>query len=674
MSTFKVIEFTSQIPTLFPGQTGSRKAAQQYEAFYSNLKTRDILKLAGDSHNYQRKLIQLMSIFLFCQGLVLAIAQVYLEEPEFLCKTGNGLERCPKVQACQTEYQLQNSLTHLTSVYRLECSQNWIILHLSSLLFALSGVVAVGFVLVADLLGRKNAFFVDLSVQIVLGIFIINGNMFWAAVVLLVILMGSNLATLVHAFLLLNESIGGKLRVISLGIGFVAIALSRGFVITLLYAVSDVKITFVVILSALSLSFLCLPFITESPFFVKNHWKLKDVYTFFVNMLERNSVGDEFTIKKKHLFNYLFNVSWKSNVLEFEKQFAREQPEQKKESTFQSIVEDEFEIDGNMSLMSFRSFALSTLDQKEMTFSNTRFQSDQDLPNQVVQVKSDPQIAQFPDLPDVANSNQNDEDANRDSLIIEEQEKQESLLIEDQPKVLSKRDQNLISFIENMRVSKILRRYSQVNRGKVNHQVSYMYLLSNYHMKGFLAILFLSLSTTMTVWLCSSSEILFTPDSYYGNLFLNFFTEIFCGGLCILILLFVPRRAILIVSQWGFLHVGLVMVVFAYLFGLSPENYFCLLILKPLIYTLFIVIRFLGFAATVGIVIYVCETFPTFLRALVLGLCVGLGRCSVLFVIENARVMVPKSMEGFGLVSMLSVMGMNLALILGDSRTNGMLN
>ena len=223
-------------------------------------------------------------------------------------------------------------------------------------------------------------------------------------------------------------------------------------------------------------------------------------------------------------------------------------------------------------------------------------------------------------------------------------------------------------------MNKILKRYSNQNRNKINHQISYLFLFSTGHMKKFINLLFISLSTIFVTWLTSSSAIVFSNESYFLNQTMLFLTEIFCAGLSIVLISFASRKVIFIASQWVFLHISLLLLLSNSLYNLNPENFVCRYLLQPFIYFFFIFIKVMGFSSLISIFLYICESFPSFLRTLVLAICIGFGKLSILFLIPNKRIILPRSIEGFDLLALCSLLGFTLAFILGDSRTNGMLN
>ena len=225
-----------------------------------------------------------------------------------------------------------------------------------------------------------------------------------------------------------------------------------------------------------------------------------------------------------------------------------------------------------------------------------------------------------------------------------------------------------------MNMGRILRRYSYQNRTKINHQTSYCFLFSAKHMEKFTNILYLSICSVLAIWLTSSSPVLFVPDVYFVNQFFISISEIFCAGLCVVLILFAPRKVILLAGQWILLYFSLLIIFFNWIYMAHPDNLFCNFVIKPLIYVLFMIIKLFAFGSAISVVLYICEVFPTFLRILVLGICTGVAKLSILFFVFNSYVSLPGDISGFSLLALASLIGFGMCFSLPESRTNGMLN
>jgi hypothetical protein len=664
MDQFTVIDSVQDINNLIDKPLRHRKTIQQYEAHYSNLKTRNVLKIVGQDQKYQRHLIQIMSFILFGQGLIFAFFNVFLDSPEFLCPGPNDIfQKCPREVACSVKYEIEHPNIHLLSLFKQECTENFYEHHIWVFALAVSGIFSFFFILLADKFGRKNCFFMNFSMQIFLGLAMIVVNNYYAVLGISTIIISLNITIIIHGIVILNESIGGKLRILSVGLGLVSFIISKGIEIILVYAIPDFKINIVIILSIISLTFMGLPFVYDSLFYAKNNWKLKHFYNVMEKILEKNCTGEELKSKKKHLLNYVYNYKWKENPKTLEKFFNPNEVSEK-ESVFQSVADDGYEVYGTMSFSSYMMSALSSNDGGI---------------SEPVSVDSNPHL-----LPDASKVTQplledkedkkNETSVDNQSIDLTTDPTPPNPKFEDSKSFEKDRVDRLIKNIQNMNMSRILKRYSYQNRTKINHQTSYCFLFSAKHMEKFMNILYLSFCTVLAIWLTSSSPILFVPGSYFLNQFFIILSEIFCVGLCVVLILFAPRKAILVAGQWILLNFSLFIVFFHWLYMENPENMFCDYLIKPLIYILFMMIKLFAFASAISIILYLCEVFPTFLRVLVLGICTGFAKLSILFVIYNPLVALPGDVSGFSLLALVCVIGFGMAFSLGDSRTNGMLN
>ena len=327
-------------------------------------------------------------------------------------------------------------------------------------------------------------------------------------------------------------------------------------------------------------------------------------------ILEKNCHGEELLKKKSHLLNYIYNFHWNHHVSDFEKFYKIQN---KDESTFQSVADDEFEVYGSMS---FSSYVMSTLsaDQISQNLSiktDLSMKSDLSLNSEIVTpflIQSDPNIAikkekveedliapdphpqtnfeenkneEIPQKPTMKDSPETkispeiikiDQDLTQDLIKSKKQETHQE-----------ERMKRLIKNIQNMHMKKILRRYSNQNRTKFNFQVSYLFLFTSLHLKKTLNVFCISLGVYLAIWLTSSSEMGFTFDSYFLNETILFLTELFCAGITILLISFTPRKPIFVASQWLFFHFSLFILFLNYLFMTNPSGVLSLYFSKPLL-------------------------------------------------------------------------------------------
>lgn len=664
MSKFTVLQSFADLPNLMSEPVRYRKILQQFEGHYSNIKTRAALKIAGHDQRYQRRLITIASFVLLGQGLLATMLTLLMSSLEFSCQgPDDQWIPCTQQVACQSKHRVLNSHVTLISLFGRECSTEF---DLSGLISAISVFFSLALILLADQFGRKFSVLANLGLQIVGGLAMLAVKSYWGLFVLSAFVLCTSLAVVIQLFLLLNESIGGQLRIVSVGLGFVTLVVGRCVTILLMYALPDFKLGLVIVLSVVCLAVIGLPFVSKSPFFVKNDASAKHFHSLLQSILETNCPDEALSLKQEYLLNYIFNFHWKEHAKDFDAFFAPKELKEKV-SVFQSVVEDDFEVFGSTSFSSYMHSIQSINPESQPLSVKSDGPTDPNLDPDTFQ--KDAPILPLIEITDKA-----------DDVIIEleEQNSQLAPLPESPDKIVLSRDQKrmkkLLDRIEQTQMKRILRRYSVQNRSKIYLQTSYSFIFSATHARKCLNALFLGLSSVLAFWLTSSFRVVIWSESYTLNQFLLSLAEMFCSGLSLLFLMLSSRKPILLASQWVFLHVSALLLLFNWLYGLAPTSLVGFLVLKPLLYVLFLLVKLMALASLISLVLYLCETFPTFLRAFALGLVACLSRLSIWFVVDGPKQPITGSLGDFGLLALVSVIGFTMSFILPDSRTNGMLN
>lgn len=292
-------------------QYQNQEVLDNVKAKYRQLEVGSLLILSGDSGRYQQ-----MSLFVLCligvieSSIKFCLPYVFYQ-PSFMCPDAEGnLIPCPASEACKMGQRfLAYEVFGINAQFDLICEKHHLGVLASAITVFNGGMFSIILVLLADWIGRKMSFFVILGVH-ALGV----SMMFFGQSSFMVTICGISLnyismfAWFSIATLFLNESLGGRLRVISLPLIFVSKSCGLLFLAISYYFVNDYRWHSIL---QLGIMLAIGPFYwlySETPFFAYRNLSLADVYSISKKIAYFNFAKKEARIRSNYIFKMLFDI------------------------------------------------------------------------------------------------------------------------------------------------------------------------------------------------------------------------------------------------------------------------------------------------------------------------------------------------------------------------------
>ena len=278
--------------------------SQIKENFFS-IQTSNLLKLVGANKTYQKKLIILIAFFNFFLAFIYYSIAYLFYVPDFLCYDKQGeLSSCTSEKACSNEfgYEILAQRISIVTKYKFYCEREIEYSNALFLIFTISAFMGFFFTMMSDYFGRS---------------FILKCNTFFFIVgtLLLVIVEDFNLVTLGLAmifsyydvffstiYILINESMGDKLRNFTLGMTFFFFGLGNFAFLAINLFVTDYYLDFIILFFVTNIGIIFYFFLKETPFFYYRTKNLKELYYSLNSIMQsnyKNEVHQEMSIKIK---------------------------------------------------------------------------------------------------------------------------------------------------------------------------------------------------------------------------------------------------------------------------------------------------------------------------------------------------------------------------------------
>ena len=725
MAEFPVaLDSLEDLPKLVEDSQTLHRSSILLEKHYSNIKVETALELAGNNNYYQRSLLIYIAAILITHGILITSISFFFEAPIMICEDVSGnFKPCSKQAACtefdrqtnisksqfksslmdienrykspqskRLKYQIVNSQNFaLISKYNLECDDQFIVENGKSIMLVLSSLITFLLVIIFDNFERRVALWFSLFLEIIGIVGLIFTSKYELTLLAIIITYTGVFTFLTILFIYVNEVIGGRLRIICLPILFLVLAVSNLILPALVYNINDPEIIFSLLtISSIFSSFSFVHFV-ESPFYIYNN---RSIYSFFKSLeliCKKNFRGREYDKRSRALLNYIFNwqVSWeKKNIKQIIS--GNKINNDQLTSQFISQIEESFEVETNV-MMSSIAISHVTYSMNDYEFPKVEDEDKSLTRNDGTRTS----ILGGQRNDDYMSISADEQAINGDNGISNKSKKQ--LNTEDEIKYApSKTDQSLLDLEEvkddsihlvvnivsnesdekclrkltSIKYSKILRKYSKINNKNIHKQRSYLYILSPIYMWKITNLLVLSISvflcyglTFMTTRSISKSSI------FYNQLFLSLI-EIFAVSTSIILMRFLPRKAIIVASQFLVFNCSFFFVVISLIFGTENSSllnynaqYFISLFF-------FILIKISCVWGLIAIHTYVADSFPTYLRLLVLVVVLTAGRISLGMTNTLDNLFLGNEQEYYQMLLMVGFFSFPISLVLPDSNNH----
>ena len=273
-----------------------KKLPKNFIKNYLSLKTSNLLKISGDSKNYQKIiLLKICYLNFFISFIYNSFAYLFYM-PDFLCYNKKGeLSKCTNKIACKNKfgYEIISQRISLVTKYNLFCENEFLYTNGIAYIFLISGISSFIFTFFTDFFGRSFILKFSSFFFLVGGFFILFDN-YYFIIFGLGFLFCYDEIFISTIYIFTNESMNHFYRNLSLGLGFLSVGLGNfTFLFFNLFIDNyyyDLIILFLVTYSGIFFLF----YFIETPFFFYQKKNVLYLYTTLKKIMKEN-------YKKKHI-------------------------------------------------------------------------------------------------------------------------------------------------------------------------------------------------------------------------------------------------------------------------------------------------------------------------------------------------------------------------------------
>ena len=284
---------------------------------FFNIKTINLLKLVGAEKNYQKKLLIIICFINFFLAFIYHSIAYLFYVPDFLCYNQQGeLYSCTSPKACSNEwgYEIIAQRISIVTKYELYCEKEIEYSNALFVVFTISAFMGFFFTMMSDYFGRSfilkcSTFFFIFGTFLV--VFSNNFNLITLGLAMLFSYYDVFLSTI---FILINESMGNKLRNFTLGITFFFFGIGNFSFLAINIFITDYYLDFIILFFVSNAGIVFYVFFIETPFFYyrkKNIKKLYDSLNSIMQINYKKSLHSKISLKIKEKL-YLTKIKLKN--------------------------------------------------------------------------------------------------------------------------------------------------------------------------------------------------------------------------------------------------------------------------------------------------------------------------------------------------------------------------